>query len=105
MAEFIFGQTIETEDPVVEVTIDANNPLPPGRYRFRLVVMDEQKNFSEPSEVEVIVRDSERPTAVLDADPQVEFGQSFKLSGERSSDVPPGKVVLYQWTLVDTRRG
>lgn len=104
MAEFIFGQTVETREPVVEVTIGPDQPLRPGRYRFRLTVMDEEKNVSEPSEVEVIVRDSQRPTAVLDAEPQVEFGQSFKLSGERSSDVAPGKIVLYQWTLLDTRR-
>ena len=104
MAEFTFGQTVETKEPVVEVTVSPDKPLPTGRLRFRLVVIDDSGNASEPSDVEVIIRDSERPTAVLDADPQVEFGNSFKLSGERSSDVAPGQVVLYQWTMLDTRR-
>lgn len=104
MAEFTFGQTVETKEPVVEVTVNPDRPLPTGRHRFRLVVVDDSGNASLPSDVEVIIRDSELPTAVLDAEPQVEFGRSFKLAGDRSSDVAPGKIVLYQWTLLDTRR-
>lgn len=104
MAEFTFGTTIDTEESAIEVTVDPQNPLPAGRHRFRLVVFDDSGNASEPSEVEIIIRDSQLPTAVLDAEPQVEFGQSFKLLGERSSDVAPGRVVRYQWTMLDTRR-
>jgi hypothetical protein len=60
-----------------------------GVYRFQLVVIDDSENASEPAFVEVLVRDSQKPTAVIDAPDRVEFGQSFKLSGERSADLPP----------------
>jgi hypothetical protein len=31
----------------------------------------------------------------------VEFGEAFGLDGRRSSDVAPGRVVKYIWTLVE----
>jgi hypothetical protein len=100
MAEFKLNTSITTTDPAIEVTVDANTPLSPGVYRFQLVVVDDSGNASDPAFVEVLVKDTQKPTAVLDAPSQVEFGQSFKLSGERSADAPPGKVVQYVWTLV-----
>jgi hypothetical protein len=52
MPRFLPNQTIETSVPVV--TVEAG--LRPGRHRFRLVVVDESGNRSEPDEVVVTVR-------------------------------------------------
>jgi hypothetical protein len=103
MPQFGMGQPVETEEPVVEVAVDPENPLPPGRHVFQLVVFDDAGNQSAPDLVEVIVRDSQAPTAVISGPAQVEWGQSFMLSGKGSSDVAPGKVVRYVWTLVPQR--
>ena len=100
MATFVIGEKVETEQPAVEVTVDPQNPLPVGKHSFQLVVMDESGNESLPATVDVIVKDGQNPTAVVTAPSQVEFGQSFLLDGRRSSDVPPGRVVRFVWTLV-----
>lgn len=100
MAIFQPGQPVETTEPVVEVTVTPEAPLATGRHRFQLVVVDDAGNVSDPDVAEVIVRDTQRPTAVLTAPEQVEFGRSFVLDGRRSSDVPPGRVVRFVWTLV-----
>lgn len=52
MPKFELNQPITTETPVI--TVDAG--LHPGRYRFRLVVVDQAGNRSEPVEREVIIR-------------------------------------------------
>jgi hypothetical protein len=100
MPQFVPGQPIETETPVVEVTVTRDKPLAPGQHRFQLVVTDDSGNVSTPAVVDVIVRDLQRPTAVLDAPRQVETGQSFQLSGSRSTDITPGRIVRYQWTML-----
>ena len=100
MAEFKLNTPIETSDPTIEVTVSTTDPLPIGLVRFQLVVFDEQNNPSGPAFFEITVRDTKLPTAVLDGPKEVEFGQSFSLSGERSSDVDPGKIVRYEWTMV-----
>ncbi len=110
MAEFKPNVPVVQTDPFVSVDVKQDNPMPPGRYRFQLVVIDDAKNESEPAFIDVIVRDTERPTAILDmvnADrvivrPQVSVGASFILSGSRSSDVAPGKIASYRFTLVDS---
>ncbi len=94
------NKPIETTDPKIEVTVDPQNPLPVGLHRFQLIVEDDSGNQSEPAVVEVLVQDTQRPTAVLDAPRQVEAGSSFALAGDRSTDVPPGRVVKYIWSLV-----
>ena len=99
MAEFNLNKPVETAEAKVEVTVSENNPFPVGRLRFRLVVVDDSGNESEPDEVDVIIRDSDRPTAVIDAPRVVDFRKSFVLSGERSSDVG-GRLVQYRWELV-----
>lgn len=101
MAEFKPGAPVTTEEPVVEVTVSAELPLKPGRHQFQLVVEDDAGNVSLPDVVDVVVRDTIRPTAVLEAPKSVQPGQSFMLDGRRSSDVAPGKVVKYQWTLLE----
>ncbi len=100
MAEFVLNQPVKTTTASVEVTVDPDKPLPIGRHRFQLVVTDESGNTSQPDVVEVIVRDTKNPTAVIDAEPQSEYGSSFVLDGRRSSDVPPGRIVSYEWTLI-----
>lgn len=100
MAEFIVNEPIKTEDDSIEVTVTAANPLKPGRHRFRLIVVDDSGNASEPDEVEVLVLDQVRPTAVLKAPSQVPFGASFKLDGGASTDVGGGRIVAYQWTYL-----
>jgi hypothetical protein len=51
--------------------------------------------------VEIIVKDTQAPTAVLRAPSQAEFGRPFLLDGRESSDVAPGKVTRYIWTKVE----
>jgi len=108
MAVFKPNVPVTQAEPVVKVEVSRENPLPIGANRFRLVVVDDQGNPSEPAFLEVIVLAPTDPTAVLDVvnadgrriEPQVPFGQTFILSGGRSTDVEPGKVVEYQFTLV-----
>ncbi len=100
MANFVIGTAIETTEPTIEVTVTAASPLAPGRYRFQLTVSDDSNNRSLPDVVEVIVKDTKNPTAVLKLPAQVEAGQSFLLDGRGSSDVPPGRVVKYSWTFM-----
>ena len=97
MATFVTGQEIQTSDSSVEVTITPATPLAPGKHKFQLVVVDDSGNQSEPTTVEIVVVDDKKPTAVMDAPASVPFGNSFKLSGSRSFDLPPGKIVSYRW--------
>jgi hypothetical protein len=101
VAVFQAGTKVETADPVVEVTVSVDRPIPVGSHRFQLVVQDESGNLSDPAVVTVIIKDTKKPTAVLDEVGVVEFGQSFTLSGKRSSHIPPGKIVKYVWTMMD----
>ncbi len=98
MAKFVVSTAISGTDPTIEVTVDPASPLPVGQHRFQLVVVDEAGNQSLPATVDVTVKDTTNPTAVLTAPAQVEFGKSFTLDGHTSSDVAPGKVVQYIWT-------
>ena len=58
MADFLVNQDVTTDQPVVEVTVSAAKPLPLGRQRFRLVVVDDSGNRSAADEVEVIADDA-----------------------------------------------
>lgn len=110
MAEFKPNVMIVQKDPLISVDIKQADPMPAGRYQFKLVVIDDGDNESDPAFLDVIIRDTQRPTAVLDMvdgngariKPLVSVGASFLLSGAQSSDVPPGKVKSYQFTLMDT---
>jgi len=109
MAIFKIGTTVTTTvSPAgppanfvdVEITTDA--PIPPGVHHFQLIVVDEAGNKSDPVTAQIVIRDSIKPTAVLKIAPsQVEPGQPFRLDGSGSSDVAPGQVVQYIWTMVD----
>jgi len=109
MPQFKTNQPVVQSDPVVKVEVSRTDQLPVGPNRFRLVVVDNEGNESEPTFLEVIVQAPQVPTAVLDMvddnqrriDPVVPAGRGFTLSGARSTDVPPGKVVEWRFTLVD----
>lgn len=97
MATFVPGQPVVTTDSHVEVTVSPTAPLSAGRHRFQLVVVDDSGNPSDAAFVDVVVVDNKKPTAVIDAPSTVPFGTSFSLSGARSVDVAPGRVVEYRW--------
>jgi len=97
MPAFTIGQPITTEAPNVEVAVTPERPLAPGRHVFQLVVTDDAGNTSEPATVEVVVIDDAKPTAVIDAPQRVSAGRSFELSGRRSVDLAPGRIVRYTW--------
>lgn len=100
MAEFVPGVPVQTDVPDIDVSVSPAAPLGVGRHRFQLVVTDDSGNDSEPAVFEVVVRDTTRPTAVIDGPQTVDAGRSFRLSGRRSTDVAPGRIVKYQWTLI-----
>jgi hypothetical protein len=99
MAQFIINQPVNTDVPVVEVTVTADRPLPIGRQRFQLIVTDDSGNTSRPDVVEIIVADQDAPTAILTAPTTTAFGRSFNMSGERSTDIG-GRIVRYAWTYL-----
>jgi hypothetical protein len=100
MPEFRSGQTVETDVADIEVSVSQAAPLPAGKHRFEPVVVDDSGNQSEPAVHEVIVRDAMRPTAVIDGPRVVDSGKSFQLTGRRSADLAPGRIVTYRWTLL-----
>jgi hypothetical protein len=92
--------TTDTTQPTIDVTIDPAAPLAPGNHVFQLVVVDDRGNRSQPATVTVVVKDNLRPTAVLVAPPTVDFGKSFTLDGRGSSELPPGKLKSFEWTMI-----
>lgn len=102
MANFVVGTKVTTTDNTVSVDVTPSALLPPGVHHFQLVVVDDAGNESDPATAQIVIRDSVRPTAVLLIVPtQVNPGESFKLDGTKSSDVAPGKVVQFIWTMID----
>lgn len=100
MPKFDPGVEVVTEESAVAVEVDPQAPLPKGVHVFQLVVVDDDGLASDPMTIEVVVRDDRKPTAVLRGPGTVGFGQSFRLDGSESSDLPPGQVVKYQWTML-----
>lgn len=100
MAEFVINTDVTTTVPTVEVTLSANSPLPLGKHRFQLIVIDDSGNKSIPDEVQVIVADQQNPTAVFSAPSVVAFGASIPLDGSKSFDVGGGKVTQWVWTYL-----
>jgi hypothetical protein len=100
MAEFVVNADVTTPAPTVEVTITPNRPMPLGRHRFRLIVVDDAGNRSAPDEVVVIVADQDAPTAVLRAPGIVGFARSFNLDGSASFDAGGGRIAQYVWTYL-----
>jgi hypothetical protein len=110
MAKFTVNVPVVQPEPTVKVDVTPTAPLPLGINRFRLVVVDNAGNQSAPITLEVKVVDLDKPTAILEVlddagrriDPVIGFGKTFVLSGTRSTDLPPGKITEYQFTLLDT---
>ena len=108
MPQFKPNQAVVQPDPAVKVESSRDSPLPVGANRFQLIVVDDAGNLSDPVVIEVIVAAALVPTAVLEVvddsgariEPNVPFGKTFTLSGAKSSDVAPGKVVEYRFTLL-----
>lgn len=112
MAQFTPGTdtAVTSEDALLEVLASVQTPLPTGKHVFQLTVTDDSGNLSEPALITIIVRDTARPTAVIDfVDPrggthpeptvEVPFGSKFGLSGKRSSDIG-GQVKNFNWQLM-----
>ena len=100
MAEFAVNADVTTETPTVEVTVSPDRPIPLGRQRFRLIVVDDAGNKSIADEVTIIVADLDAPTAVLRAPRSVAQGTSFTLDGSASFDTGGGRVAQYVWTYL-----
>jgi hypothetical protein len=108
MPEFKENVPVVQADPLVSVDIKQDQPMSTGKHRFRLVVVDDAGNESDPAFLDVVVRDTEKPTAVLEVvnsdgaivEPAVPFGKPFILSAAQSSDVAPGKIQEYRFTLL-----
>lgn len=100
MADFVINTDITTDTPTIEVTVSPDRPLPTGRHRFRLIVVDDAGNRSAADEVEMIIADQSAPTAVLNVPRIVAFGNSFNLDGSRSFDVGGGRIVQFVWTYL-----
>ncbi len=109
MPEFKVNVPVVQEDPLVKVEVTEGNALPVGQHRFRLVVVDDAGNASQPAFLTIMVQDSTAPTAALQMvndngeviRPIVPAGASFILSGSESKDTPPGKILRYEFTLMD----
>ena len=110
MARFARNKPVEQAGPEVKVDFAPNQKLDVGANRFELVVIDDAGQESEPAPIEVIVLDDSKPTAILDVldargqpirDKRIKRGQKFTLSGKRSHDKAPGKIVKYRFTWVD----
>ena len=103
MANFEIGKEIVTESPTVQVTPAPGDPLRPGLHRFQLVVEDDSGNRSQPALLDIIVRDTTAPTAVIrlvgGVDPT--FNNPFELDASDSKDSGGGTIVRYHWTLVE----
>jgi len=106
--EEITASPITTTDPRLHVTMP-DKKLAVGAHTFQLEVVDDSGNTSQPALVQVIVVDSEAPTAVLMlldengefvADHRLPHGAGFILSGERSVDAGGGQIVKYTWSRV-----
>ena len=94
------NKEIPTPDPTLEIVSDGGS-LPVGKQVFQLVIVDSSGNRSAPVTAEVIIVDTQAPTAVLDVSPKsVEFGSPFTLSAKRSLGIRPGEQVQYIWTWV-----
>ena len=108
--ETLQSQAVKTADPRLSVKVSPNAPLPVGEHAFQLVVTDNAGNESQATQVRLVVRDTQAPTAVIRAlgangrplaGNTVPFGASFILTGEKSTDLPPGRIVAFEWTLLD----
>ncbi len=107
MATFKPNVPVVQKEPVVSVDVTAANPLTVGKHTFILTVVDDSGNESDKVSIDVIVRDTDRPTAVIDLvdksgniinPPVVAPGASFILSAARSKDAT-SNIKEYRFTM------
>lgn len=89
---------VETAEPSFIVSVDPAAPLAVGAHTITLVVTDDSGNDSAAASARVIVVDSLRPTAVIDAEALQLFGSDLTASGALSFDIG-GRITEYRWTL------
>jgi hypothetical protein len=99
MAKLDIQVPFETDQARITVDVDPSAPLPQGRQRFQLEVIDDSGNVSAPDTITVIIADRERPTAVLQGPQIVDLGKPFELNGERSFDIG-GVIKTYRFTYL-----
>lgn len=103
MAKFVINQTVSLPDGTVEA-----EGLGVGPHRFQLIAVDDDGQESDPAFLDVVITAGDRPTAVLDLtdangqriNSDTVVGRRLFLSGARSSDVEPGRIVEYRYTLI-----
>jgi hypothetical protein len=107
MATFKPNVPVVQKEPVVSVDVTSASPLAVGKHTFILTVVDDSGNESDRVSIDIIVQDTDRPTAVLDLvdksgniipTPIVAPGASFILSAARSTDAT-GKIKEYRFTM------
>ena len=100
MPQFVPGPPIETETPSNRGNCHPRQASAALATPISAVVTGDAGNVSTPALVEVVVRDSQKPTAVLDAPRLAEAEQSFEVSGSRSTDTALGRILRYQWMML-----
>jgi hypothetical protein len=107
--EDIRSRPIKTTDSDLRIDM-SDDKLPVGGHTFQLEVADDSGNVSAPATVMVIIADTQAPTAVVtvnDAEGRpaennrIAFGADFVLNGKKSIDIGGGRIVSYNWALVD----
>jgi hypothetical protein len=99
------NEEIESDTAALSLPSPTGSPLSLGVHSFRLVVVDAAGNLSQPATADVLVRDSRAPVASLTAPRTVQPDERFVLDGGRSSDHPPGRVVLWTFTRLSGSGG
>ena len=106
--EDIRSNQLKTSDATLTIQMP-NDKLGIGAHTFQLMVEDESGNVSTPAAIQLIVVDTEAPTAVLTvtdeqgrplAANRISFGNGFILNATKSVDSGGGKIVRYNWSLV-----
>jgi hypothetical protein len=99
------NQPVTTQTSVYTVQSPASNPVRPGTHRFQLVVTDDAGFTSPAAVVDVLVRDSRAPVAVLAGPTSVVQTAPVALNGSGSYDHAPGTLVRWIWTRVSGAGG
>lgn len=99
MPELPLNNPRTTGESRFEVTGPNNTPLPAGRYRFRLEVIDDLDQRSDASEVEVLVLGG-RPVVRLRAPQSVALGQPIPLEAVEAASPNNVPIRRFVWTRV-----
>ena len=87
----------------------SSTPVPVGAQNYQLVVEDGSGNRSAAVELQLMVKDTVAPSAMLavfdsngQSITQIDQGQTFTLSGQHSSDANGGVIAQYHWRAVNS---